>query len=156
MKVKTIIAVTLSVCLVCSGAGYGIYTYMQNNKSPVEVTPVSYLSTQYYGDSSSISGTATSDVTQKVQLSGENNVKEVYVKAGDKVKVGDKLMSYDMTLTELDLEMEKLNKATLGLKMEAAQKALEKLYNTTPVADTMAFVIPNERSVSLAMTEGMT
>ncbi|MDO4453117.1 MAG: HlyD family efflux transporter periplasmic adaptor subunit [Eubacteriales bacterium] len=157
MKVKTIIAVTLSVCLVCSGAGYGIYSYMQNNKNPVEVTPVSYLSTQYYGDSSSISGTATSDVTQKVQLSGENNVKEVYVKAGDKVKVGDKLMSYDMTLTELDLEMEKLNKATLGLKMEAAQKALEKLYNTTPVpADTMAFVIPNERSVSLAMTEGMT
>ena len=74
-------------------------------------------------------------MTQKVQLSGENNVKEVYVKAGDKVKVGDKLMSYDMTLTELDLEMEKLNKATLGLKMEAAQKALEKLYNTTPVAE---------------------
>lgn len=153
MKVKTIIAVTLSVCLVCSGAGYGIYSYMQNNKSPVEVTPVSYLSTQYYGDSSSISGTATSNVTQKVQVSGENTIKEVYVKAGDRVKVGDKLMKYDMTLTELDLEMEKLNKATLGLKMEAAQKALDKLYNTTPVANT-AFVMPNERILSLAMTEG--
>lgn len=157
MKAKTIIAVTLSVCLVCTGSGYGIYYYMQNNKSPVSVTPVSYLSTQYYGDSSSISGTASSDVNQQVQLDGTNTVKEVYVNAGDTVKVGDKLMAYDTTLTELDLEMEKLNQATLGLKMEAAQTTLDKLYNTTPVErDDTASVISNEKNVSMAATEGTT
>lgn len=151
MKVKSIIAVTLSVCLVCSGAGYGIYYYMQSNKDPVNVIPVSYLSTQYYGDSSSISGTATSNVSQKVELDGSSNIKEVYVKEGDKVKVGDKLMAYDTTLAELDLEMEKLNQATLGLKMEAAQKTLDKLYNTTPVErENTAAVISNSNMIVMA------
>lgn len=151
MKAKTIIAVTLSVCLVCTGGGYGIYYYVQNNKTPVEVMPVSYLSTQYYGGSSSISGTASSDVSQQVQLTGENNVKEVYVEVGDQVHVGDRLMAYDMTLTELDLEMERLNKATLGLRLEAAQEELDKLYNTTPVErNDTALVVSNENTVSMA------
>ena len=151
MKAKTIIAVTLSVCLVCTGGGYGIYYYIQNSKTPVEVMPVSYLSTQYYGGSSSISGTASSDVSQQVQLTGENSVKEVYVEAGDQVHVGDKLMAYDMTLTELDLEMERLNKATLGLRLESAQEELDKLYSTTPVerSDT-ALVVSNDSAVSMA------
>lgn len=154
MKVKTIIAVTLSVCLVCSGAGYGIYYYMQNNKKPVNVIPVSYLSTQYYGGSSSISGTTSSDVSQNVQFDGSNTIKEIYVKVGDQVKIGDKLMAYDTTLAELDLEMEKLNQATLGLKMEAAQKALDKLYNTTPVASSnSAAVISSSNTVSMAANE---
>ena len=154
MKVKSIVAVTLSVCLICTGGGYGIYYYMQNNKKPVEVTPVAYLSTQYYGDSSSISGTASSDVNQRVQLSGENTVKEVYVEPGDTVKVGDKLMEYDMTLAELDLEMEKLNKATLGLRLEAAQETLNKLYNTTPVErNDTALVISNHNTVSMVATQ---
>ena len=134
MKLKTaVISIVVSVALVGS-AGYGAYYAMQGSKSPVEVVPVSNVNTGYWGMSESIYGTVTSQVAQTVQLNEEYSIDKIYVKEGDQVKEGDPLFSYDMTLQELELEMEQLSLQTQELTMTKLEKDLEKLKNTRATA----------------------
>ena len=58
----------------------------------------------------SLSGNITSDVSQNIYLADSQTVKKIYVKEGDTVKVGDDLLTYDMTLENLNLEIEKTRK----------------------------------------------
>ena len=67
----------------------------------MEVTSVANLNQGYWGSETSSSGTITSKANQEVHLDSNNVINQVYVKEGDKVKVGDKLLSYDTTLLEL-------------------------------------------------------
>ena len=50
-----------------------------------------------------------SDRIQTVFLSDTQTVTEVLVKEGDTVKKGDVLMTYDTTLSELELERKRLD-----------------------------------------------
>ncbi|MDO4324257.1 MAG: hypothetical protein Q4C61_17225, partial [Lachnospiraceae bacterium] len=135
MKLKTaVISVVVSAALV-AGAGYGAYYALQGNKSPVEVVPVSNVNTGYWGGmSESIFGSVTSQVAQTVQLNEEYSIDKVYVKAGDEVREGDPLFSYDMTLQELELEMGRISLQTQELTMTKLEKDLEKLKKTTATA----------------------
>jgi hypothetical protein len=134
MKIKTVvISVTVSAALV-AGAGYGAYYAWQGNKSPVEVVPVSNVNNSYWGESTSIYGSVTAQISQTVELNDEYNVEEIYVKEGDEVKEGDPLFSYDMTLPELELEMEQLSLQTQELTMTKLERDLEKLKGTTATA----------------------
>ena len=81
-----------------------------------------------------MSGSITSRDTQTVQLNSDYKLVKVYVETGDTVKRGDPLLEYDMTLTELQREMENLTKQSLEIDLASQQKALEKLQNTTPTA----------------------
>lgn len=136
MKLKTaVISVVVSAALV-AGAGYGAYYALQGRKSPVEVVPVSNVNAGGYwgGMSESIFGSVTSQVAQTVQLNEEYTIDKIYVKAGDEVKEGDPLFSYDMTLQELELEMGQLSLQTQELTMTKLEKDLEKLKKTTATA----------------------
>lgn len=135
MKLKTaVISVVVSAALV-AGVGYGAYYALQGDKSPVEVVPVSNVNTGYWGGmSESVFGSVTSQIAQTVQLNEEYNIDKIYVKAGDEVKEGDPLFSYDMTLQELELEMEQLSLQTQELTMTKLEKDLEKLKKTTATA----------------------
>ena len=63
-------------------------------------------------------------------------VEKVYVKRGDKVKIGDTLLEYDKTLLQLNLEEEQINKTDSGVGTAGEQKNdLEKLKKITPVPD---------------------
>lgn len=128
MKPRTaVISIVVSVALVGS-AGYGAYYAVQKQKKPVNVVPVEYVNMEYWGDEmSSMYGSVTSQVAQTVMLNEEYAVDKVFVKAGDTVKEGTPLFSYDMTLEELELEMEQLDLQTLDLTMTKLEKDLEKL-----------------------------
>lgn len=128
MKPKTaVISIVVSVALVGS-AGYGAYYAVQKQKKPVKVVPVEYVNMEYWGDEmSSMYGSVTSQIAQTVVLNEEYAVDQVFVKAGDTVKEGSPLFSYDMTLEELELEMEQLDLQTLDLTMTKLEKDLEKL-----------------------------
>lgn len=104
MKKRTIILTTIFSLAAVGGGGYGIYHLVKNGGSPVEVTSVANLNQGYWGSETSSSGTITSKANQEVHLDSNNVINQVYVKEGDKVKVGDKLLSYDTTLLELNLE----------------------------------------------------
>ena len=60
--------------------------------------------TDYWGDTSQTSGMVSTDKMQKIYLSSTQKVSKIYVEEGQTVKKGDKLLSYDTTLTSLDIE----------------------------------------------------
>lgn len=70
-----------------------------------------------------------------IYLADSQKVKKIYVKEGDTVKVGDDLLTYDMTLENLDLEMKKLEKQGIELNIEKANREITKLKNTKPSSD---------------------
>lgn len=136
MKLRTVlISVVVSAALV-GGAGYGAYYATQSRKSPIEVVPVANVSQGYWGmnDQQIIYGSITSQVAQTVQLNEEYGIDKIYVKAGDEVREGTPLFSYDMTLQELELEMQELELQTNELTMTRLEKELEKLKVTPTTA----------------------
>ena len=136
MKKRTIILITIFSLAAVGGGGYGIYHLVKNGGSPVEVISVANLNQGYWGSETSSSGTITSKANQEVHLDSNNVINQVYVKEGDKVKVGDKLLSYDTTLLELNLESYQLEGKSIELEIKGAEKDLKKLKSITPVADS--------------------
>ena len=145
MKVKTvIISVVVSASLV-AGVGYGAYYAIRGKATPVEVVPVANVN-QYYGwgdeDGNTVYGTITSQVAQTVSLNQDYQVADIYVQEGQKVKEGEALFSYDMTLPELELEMAKLNLQTQELTMVRLEKDLEKLKKSKVVSASLQMDSP--------------
>lgn len=134
MKKRWIAVITAASVAVAGGGGYGIYHLVSTSGAPVEVVDVAGLNMGWWGQTTSTSGTISSTVTQQVHVTQNQLVQEIYVKEGDEVKIGDPLMAYDMTLAELDLEMEQLNGKAIDLQIAAAQKDLEKLKKETPIS----------------------
>lgn len=135
MKRKTLIAASVGAAVLVIGGGYGVYHIVKSNADPVDVISVSSLNSGWWGDGTSTSGTITANANQEVHLTDGEVIDKVYVKEGDKVKIGDKLLAYDTTLLELDLESEKLDRQSIKLNIKAAQQELEKLKKITPIAD---------------------
>lgn len=135
MNKKAVIITLVSVCAV-GGAIYGgirLYQNQQWNSLTAEVQSVSSLN-GYYGDMEmSSSGVLTNDYSQEVYPLDDKNIEEVFVEEGQEVEVGDPLISYDMTLSDLELEMKELDVATTASQIEAAKQELTNLKNTKPI-----------------------
>ena len=114
---------------VAGGVVWGILTLARNaHRGNVDVYAVSDFSmTDYWGDTSQTSGMVSTDRMQKIFLSDTQKVKQVYVKEGQTVRKGDKLLSYDTTLTALDIERAQINYERQQLQQETAKKELERL-----------------------------
>ena len=104
-KLKKTIIIAVVVVAVC-GAVWGGLTIARNaQRGDVNVYSVSDFSmTNYWGDSSSTSGSVTTDNLQKIYVSSTQTVSKIYVTEGQEVKKGDKLLSYDSTLSETEVE----------------------------------------------------
>lgn len=148
MKKWTVGLICIGTVAVIGAGGYGVYRYIKANGEPVEVTKVAYLNSGWWGnDSTATYGIITSNAIQEVHLDQDQLVDKVFVKEGDKVKIGDKLLAFDTTLLELDLESEKLNKEVLELELQGLEQDLAKLKEITPVPDDSA------QAVSLVKNE---
>ena len=90
----------------------------------------------WWDEGTSTSGYVTANASQDVYLESDSIVEKVYVKKGDKVKIGDTLLEYDKTLLQLKLEEEQINKQIQELELQGAKNDLEKLKKITPVADS--------------------
>lgn len=129
MKKKLI--VTICIILVVAIAGGGIFAAVKINadKKVVEVLPVSYVMTTYWGDESSSEGQIISDLSQTIYLQNQQEIKEIYVHEGDTVSIGTPLVLYDTTLAELDLEMQKMQISQIDLKIEQTNRNITNLKN---------------------------
>ena len=134
MKAKTVIISLLVTAGAVGGIAYGVRYSIQSQKKPVEVVPVRNVNFSYWGDGDTMSGTIISKDTQTVRLDPERTLIKVYVKEGDEVKVGDPLLEYDMTMTQLQREMEDLTRQTLELNMKSLERDLEKWKKLSPTA----------------------
>ena len=115
--------------------GVTVYAVKTSSQSTVKVVSVSDMSGGGGWSDNSLSGNITSDVSQNIYLADSQTVKKIHVKEGDTVKVGDDLLTYDMTLENLDLEMKKLEKQGIELNIEKANREITKLKNTKPSSD---------------------
>ena len=133
MKKKWIVAFIAAGVLLLGGVT--VYAVKTSSQSTVKVVSVSDMSGGGGWSDNSLSGNITSDVSQNIYLADSQKVKKIYVKEGDTVKVGDDLLTYDMTLENLDLEMKKLEKQGIELNIEKANREITKLKNTKPSSD---------------------
>ena len=128
-----------SVAFIAAGVlllgGVTVYAVKTSSQSTVKVVSVSDMSGGGGWSDNSLSGNITSDVSQNIYLADSQTVKKIHVKEGDTVKVGDDLLTYDMTLENLDLEMKKLEKQGIELNIEKAKREITKLKNTKPSSD---------------------
>ena len=133
MKKKWIAAFIAAGVLLLGGVT--VYAVKTSSQSTVKVVSVSDMSGGGGWSDNSLSGNITSDVSQNIYLADSLKVKKIYVKEGETVKVGDDLLTYDMTLENLDLEMKKLEKQGIELNIEKANREITKLKNTKPSSD---------------------
>jgi multidrug efflux pump subunit AcrA (membrane-fusion protein) len=124
---KVILGVVIAAAVVA--AVWGILTVLRTaRRKPVNVYPVeSFMTTNEWGSSSQSSGTVTTDKLQKIYLSESQTVSQVYVTEGQAVKKGDKLLSYDTTLTSLALERAKIDLERQENYVESLKAQLKRL-----------------------------
>ena len=107
---KRWIAVGTAAGIILLSAGI-VFAVKQTNQERVKVISMQEMMGWGGGMSDmSLSGNITSDVSQDVYLGNNQVVDDIFVSEGDTVKEGDPLVSYDMTLVNLELEMKKLDK----------------------------------------------
>ncbi|MGN0342894.1 MAG: efflux RND transporter periplasmic adaptor subunit [Roseburia sp.] len=131
---RKIIAILLTIVLLAGAAAGGFFGYRAytDKKLVADVYSVSYLNWGYYGDSMESYGTVTNDESQEIYLSTTESVQEIFVEEGDIVSVGDPLLQYDMTVVNLNIEMQKLQIQSIQNKITAANRELETLKKTAP------------------------
>ena len=133
-KKKIIITVTAVVLVVAIGLGvwFGV---SRGRSEPVKVFAFNSVGmTEYWGDSQESYGPVSTDKIQTVFLSSTQTVTEMKVAQGDMVKKGDVLMTFDTTLSDLQLERKRLEVEKLKLDLETAQKKLKDIRNMKPMS----------------------
>ena len=127
-KLKKGIIIAACAVGVC-GAVWGGLTIARNaQRSDVKVYSVNdFCMTDYWGDTSTTSGMVTTDKIQKVFLSSSQTVNKVWVAEGDSVRKGDKLISYDSTLTQASVEQAKIDYDRQDESLTTAKNELEYL-----------------------------
>ena len=119
------LAVVLTILAVLALAVFGIAALVRRGTGKVDVYPVSELITDgSWATDSQIEGTVTTDENQSVYISSTEQVTEVYVREGQKVKVGDPILAFDTTLTDLELERQRLEVEVLKLDIKDTEEEL--------------------------------
>ena len=75
--------------------------------------------------------------TQSVNIDKDMIIKEVYVSKGDSVKKGDQLMSFDMTLVQMELNIAKLKQKQQEQDLNKAINRLSSLKNGGKIEEVM-------------------
>lgn len=144
MNKKKIIKIGIPVAAGCIVLALGIGFAVKNSGKAVKVAPVSSLNSGGWYDDSGIAsyGTVTTNQKQDIYVDDTMPITQVYVKAGDMVKVGDRLVAYDTTLSSLELEMKEMQIQGIDLNIQNLQKEITQLKGTkTAKADTGASVV---------------
>lgn len=131
--IKRILCILLVIVMFCGALWGGMIFIRNTQKKPVNVYSITDFSlSEDYGSNSQTSGTVTMDHMQKILLTETQTVKEIYVKEGQKVKKGDKLLAYDTTLSDIDLEKAKIELSKLKLQKTTAENDLAKYQKMKP------------------------
>ncbi len=137
---KRILIIAIVAAVAAGGIGGGLY--VQRSKMTAEVQSVANLNSGYWGDDINSSGLITNDYSQSVEITNEDEIKEVYVEEGQQVQKGDKLLALDTTVASLNLQGKQLEVENLKNQIAIAQNDLKKLKNTKPYVEPSTPVTP--------------
>lgn len=129
IKIALISAISVTVA---GAVLVGSLWYFGRQTDPVEVEPVTNHYATYYDDQASFEGRVTAENLQSVYASSTQTITEVFVSEGDEVKKGDPLLSYDTTLTEIQLERKRIAVQQAELDLQNAKNDLVWINNLKP------------------------
>lgn len=133
-KVKKLVITLLAVAVVGTGGFFGWRYLRGGNVQPVKVFPFDLVGmTEYWGDTQESYGPVSTDQIQTVYLSDTQTVSQILVEDGQEVKKGDLLLSFDTTLSQLELERKDLEIQKLQLDLEDANKELQRISWMVPM-----------------------
>ena len=120
-----VLAVVLAAGVVV-GAVFAVRT-AQGGNSAVNVYQLSNMTytSEDMGGGSEMSGTVSADQVQTVYVSDTQTVTEVFVQEGQQVKAGEPLMSYDTTLTDIEVTRKDLEIQKQKIELENLQKQVK-------------------------------
>lgn len=124
---KTVILTLLITAAVVAACAFGanrIYDRFHGGTVNVYSFTDVGLDAMMVEDDSEMEGSVSTDQLQTEYLSDSESVDQVYVKKGQKVKEGDKLFSYDTTLSQLDLQRKDIAVQKQELELTKARKRL--------------------------------
>ena len=133
--VKRIIVGVLIAALASAGIYTGLMHVKESKVTEVPVTSVSNLMTDWYSETT-LDGTITTNVAQNVNMDKDMIIEKIYVSQGDDVKKGDNLISFDMTLVEMELNIAKLKLQKQEQDLTKAKNRLTSLQNGGPIEDS--------------------
>ena len=133
--VKRVIVGVLVAALAAGGIYTGLMHVKESKVTEVPVTSVSNLQTDWYSETT-LDGTITTNVSQNVNMDKDMIIEKIYVSQGDDVKKGDNLISFDMTLVEMELNIAKLKQQKQEQDLTKAQNRLTSLQNGGPIEDS--------------------
>jgi hypothetical protein len=133
--VKRIIVGVLIAALASAGIYTGLMHVKESKVTEVPVTSVSNLMTDWYSETT-LDGTITTNVAQNVNMDKDMIIEKIYVSQGDDVKKGDNLISFDMTLVEMELNIAKLKLQKQEQDLTKSQNRLTSLQNGGPIEDS--------------------
>ena len=136
-KIKIAVIGVLTTALVVSGAAGGILYYRNSRQDTVPVVSVDSIATDYYTDEMMLEGNIVTNVTQNINVDKDMIIDELYVSEGDSVKEGDPLISFDMTLVQMELNIARLKQQQLEQDLSKAQKRLTSLKNGGPIDEIL-------------------
>ena len=123
------IIVLVVVALVVTGAAKGLTYMRKSNETVVQVASVGDLASDYYSPTTNLDANVTSSVSQNITVDKNMIIQQVHVNKGDSVSKGDKLISFDMTLVEMELNIAKLKKEKQEQDLAKAESRLKALKN---------------------------
>ena len=131
MKNKKILVLTAVAVILVSGIT--VYAVKKSTGEKVPVYSVSDISEGMGGDyESMLPGVISSEVNQEIKYNKDQKVEEIFVTNGQKVKKGDKLISFDQTSADINLQMKKLDKEGIGIEIKKLRRDITNLKNTKP------------------------
>ena len=135
MKKKIIIGILVAALIAGGAAGGGVY-YRKSHQKTVSVVSVDSLAGQYYAEDTNLDGTITTSAVQNISVDKDMIIQELYVSKGDSVSKGDKLISFDMTLVEMELKIAKLKQQQQEQNLNKAINRLNSLKNGGPIEES--------------------
>ncbi len=138
MKILKRIIIALIIAALVTGAVLGVGMRMrQANQKEVMVVSVGSVSSDYYYQNTNLEGQIATSVSQNVTVDTDMVIDEVYVSEGSTVKEGDPLVSFDMTLVEMELNIAKLKKTQQEQQLNQAATRLNNLENGGSISENM-------------------
>lgn len=135
---KLLISITALVLV--AATGLGIWFGIRAGAKPVLVYSFYEIGmTEFWGDAQESYGMVFSDKIQTEFLSETQTVTDVKVKAGDTVKKGDVLFTFDTTLDALSLERKRLEIEKIKIQIRVAEERLQ------DTRDLVPYVPPKEK-----------
>ena len=121
--IAAILALALSLSLAaCAGKAGGVYVQIVGDLSGFGIT-----------DGDRFPGVVVAENVTKIQRDADKTVGELFVKAGDTVKTGDQLFSYDTEQLQLNLDKQKLEQEQLEATIENYKDQISELESSWPI-----------------------